>query len=178
MAQDLLEDCPGVNWELSSIQYLWTLTQVNMGRFTEAGRHTPALLREAEDRVKKLEKALESLAEVPRQLTGLGDRVEGLADRVTKVESQIVQLRTDTRDGFTAVLEVVDSSSKATQKLYDDGRDEMRKLFGDLKGELKCEKDFGKMRTVMCFGEGSSTALFGNTVVVNWDHEGEDFIAA
>ena len=100
-----------------------------------------------EDRVKKLEKALESLADVPRQLTGLGDRVEGLADRVTKVESQIVQLRTDTRDGFTAVLEVVDSSSKATQKLYDDGRDEMRKLFGDLKGELK--EDIAQTRTDM-----------------------------
>jgi outer membrane protein assembly factor BamB len=48
----------------------------------------------------------------------------------------------------------------------------------DLKGELKWEKDFGKMRTVFGFGEGSSPALFGNTVVVNWDHEGEDFIAA
>jgi outer membrane protein assembly factor BamB len=48
----------------------------------------------------------------------------------------------------------------------------------DLKGELIWEKYFGKMRTVMGFGEGSSPALFGNTVVVNWDHEGDDFIAA
>jgi len=28
------------------------------------------------------------------------------------------------------------------------------------------------------FGEGSSPALFGNTIVVNWDHQGDDFIVA
>jgi predicted nucleic acid-binding Zn-ribbon protein len=99
-----------------------------------------------EDRVKKLEKALESLAEVPKQLTGLGQRVERMEarterieGRVTNVELQISQLRSDMRGGFTAVLEVIDSSSKATQKLYDDGRGEMRRLFADLKGELKGE---------------------------------------
>jgi outer membrane protein assembly factor BamB len=30
----------------------------------------------------------------------------------------------------------------------------------------------------MSFGEGSSPALFNNTIVVNWDHEGDDFIVA
>ena len=30
----------------------------------------------------------------------------------------------------------------------------------------------------MGFGEGSSPALFGDTLVVNWDHEGQDFIVA
>lgn len=48
----------------------------------------------------------------------------------------------------------------------------------DLKGELKWEKDFGKFRSVAGFGEGGSPALYGNTLVVNWDHEGEDFIVA
>ena len=48
----------------------------------------------------------------------------------------------------------------------------------DMQGNLKWEKDLGKMKTVFTFGEGSSPALFGNTVVVNWDHEGDDFIAA
>ncbi len=48
----------------------------------------------------------------------------------------------------------------------------------DLQGNLKWQKDFGQMRTKNSFGEGSSPALFGNTVVVNWDHEGEDFIVA
>ncbi len=48
----------------------------------------------------------------------------------------------------------------------------------DLEGALKWQKDLGRMRTKMSFGEGSSPALFDNTLVVNWDHEGEDFVAA
>ena len=48
----------------------------------------------------------------------------------------------------------------------------------NLDGELKWEKDFGKFRSANGFGEGSSPALFGNALVINWDHEGEDFIAA
>lgn len=48
----------------------------------------------------------------------------------------------------------------------------------DMEGNLKWQKDLGKMRTRMSFGEGSSPALFGNTVVINWDHEGDDFIVA
>ena len=48
----------------------------------------------------------------------------------------------------------------------------------DFDGNLKWEKDFGKMRTRMGFGEGSSPALTGDTVVVNWDTEGDDFIVA
>jgi hypothetical protein len=90
-------------------------------------------------------------------LTRLGERVElmevrteRIEGRVTNVESQISQLRADVRDGFSAagrglgdtrdaILEVIDSGSKATQRLYDEGREEMRKLFGDLKGELKSD---------------------------------------
>lgn len=48
----------------------------------------------------------------------------------------------------------------------------------DLKGNVKWQKDFGKYRSANQFGEGSSPALHGNTLVVNWDHEGDDFIAA
>jgi outer membrane protein assembly factor BamB len=48
----------------------------------------------------------------------------------------------------------------------------------DLKGNVKWSKDFGRMRTRNAFGEGSSPALSGNTLVVVWDHEDEDFIAA
>ncbi len=48
----------------------------------------------------------------------------------------------------------------------------------DLEGKLKWEKDLGRQQTRNGFGEGSSPALFGNTIVVNWDHEGDDFIAA
>lgn len=48
----------------------------------------------------------------------------------------------------------------------------------DHKGNLKWQKDLGKMRTKMTFGEGSSPALSGKYLVVNWDHEGDDFIVA
>ncbi|MGA2174347.1 MAG: PQQ-binding-like beta-propeller repeat protein [Verrucomicrobiota bacterium] len=48
----------------------------------------------------------------------------------------------------------------------------------DVEGNLKWEKDFGKMKTKMGFGEGASPALWGGRVVVNWDQEGEGFIAA
>ena len=48
----------------------------------------------------------------------------------------------------------------------------------DMEGNLKWEKDLGDMQTRNSFGEGSSPALHGNTVVVLWDHEGEDFIVA
>jgi outer membrane protein assembly factor BamB len=48
----------------------------------------------------------------------------------------------------------------------------------DFDGNLIWEKDFGKMKTKMGFGEGSSPALSSNTVVVNWDTEGGAFITA
>ena len=48
----------------------------------------------------------------------------------------------------------------------------------DLTGKLLWEKDLGQMRTRNSFGEGSSPALDGETVVVLWDHEGSDFIVA
>jgi outer membrane protein assembly factor BamB len=48
----------------------------------------------------------------------------------------------------------------------------------DIDGNQKWSKDFGHMQTKMGFGEGASPALSGDTVVVVWDHEGDDFIAA
>ncbi|QOV92017.1 PQQ-binding-like beta-propeller repeat protein [Humisphaera borealis] len=49
----------------------------------------------------------------------------------------------------------------------------------DLDGNIKWSKELGKMQTRNSFGEGGSPALYGNTVVVQWDHEGQDdFIAA
>ena len=48
----------------------------------------------------------------------------------------------------------------------------------DLAGKLLWSKDLGKMQTRNEFGEGTSPALHGDTVVVVWDHEGADFIAA
>ena len=48
----------------------------------------------------------------------------------------------------------------------------------DMEGNLLWERDFGKMRTKMAFGEGSSPALFDDRIVILWDHEGPSFIAA
>ncbi len=48
----------------------------------------------------------------------------------------------------------------------------------DMKGKLIWEKDFGDQRIRAGFGEGSSPALYGDTIVVNWDHEGDSFIVA
>jgi outer membrane protein assembly factor BamB len=48
----------------------------------------------------------------------------------------------------------------------------------DMKGNVVWEKDLGDMSTKMGFGEGSSPALHGDRLVINWDHEGESFIVA
>ncbi len=47
-----------------------------------------------------------------------------------------------------------------------------------LDGEVKWKVRLGQMRTRNGFGEGASPALHGKTVVVPWDHEGEDFVVA
>jgi outer membrane protein assembly factor BamB len=48
----------------------------------------------------------------------------------------------------------------------------------DLNGSLIWEKDLGDMHVKHGHGEGASPALFGNTLVVNWDHEGDSFVVA
>ena len=45
-------------------------------------------------------------------------------------------------------------------------------------GEPLWQKDLGDMTTRNGFGEGASPALDGETLVVNWDHEGDSFIVA
>ena len=42
----------------------------------------------------------------------------------------------------------------------------------DMQGNLQWEKDFGDMATKMSFGEGSSPVLYGDAIILNWDHEG------
>jgi outer membrane protein assembly factor BamB len=46
----------------------------------------------------------------------------------------------------------------------------------DLDGNPEWSQNFGEMRIAMGFGEGSSPALYGDKVIVNWDHEGDSFI--
>ena len=54
-----------------------------------------------------------------------------------------------------------------------------RGLFGlKLDGTVIWKKDLGKLYSRHAHGEGSSPALHDKTVIVNWDHEKESFIAA
>ncbi len=46
----------------------------------------------------------------------------------------------------------------------------------DFTGKLLWEKQLGQMQTRMGFGEGNSPALYGDTMVIIWDHEGADYI--
>ena len=48
----------------------------------------------------------------------------------------------------------------------------------DVEGNPKWQKDFGDLSTRNSFGEGSSPALFGDTLVTTWDHDGQSFIVA
>lgn len=48
----------------------------------------------------------------------------------------------------------------------------------DLEGNLQWEKDLGQMTIKNAFGEASSPALYEDTLVINWDHEGDAFIVA
>lgn len=48
----------------------------------------------------------------------------------------------------------------------------------DLTGHLLWQKDLGLQRTRYGYGEGTSPALHGHTLVILWDHEGDDFIVA
>ena len=48
----------------------------------------------------------------------------------------------------------------------------------DIGGRLLWSRDFGDMQVKHGHGEGASPLLHGETVVVNWDHEGASFIVA
>ena len=48
----------------------------------------------------------------------------------------------------------------------------------DFDGKLKWQADLGRMHTLHGHGEGSSPALYGETLILNWDHEGPSFVVA
>jgi outer membrane protein assembly factor BamB len=48
----------------------------------------------------------------------------------------------------------------------------------DMKGAVVWQKDLGLLSTRNGFGEGSSATVHGDTLVITWDHEGDDFVAA
>jgi len=77
-----------------------------------------------------------------------------------------------------------ENNSYASASLLTDGQ-RLFAFFGsrglyalDLSGRTLWEKQLGRMQTRMGFGEGSSPALYRDTLVVNWDHEGPDFVFA
>lgn len=48
----------------------------------------------------------------------------------------------------------------------------------DMKGNVKWERNFGKMDIVASFGEGSSPALGKDKIFIQWDHQGKSFMYA
>jgi len=48
----------------------------------------------------------------------------------------------------------------------------------DTNGAVKWQQHLGKMLTLHAHGEGSSPALYRDTLVVNWDHERDSFLYA
>jgi outer membrane protein assembly factor BamB len=48
----------------------------------------------------------------------------------------------------------------------------------DTKGELLWKKNLGQMHSKHGHGEGSSPALHGETLIINWDHEEQSFLLA
>lgn len=48
----------------------------------------------------------------------------------------------------------------------------------DLDGKLLWEKDLGKMKIKLGFGEGASPALAGRLLIIPWDHEEGSFVVA
>jgi outer membrane protein assembly factor BamB len=48
----------------------------------------------------------------------------------------------------------------------------------DLDGKRQWQRDLGKMHTRLGWGEGTSPVVHGDSLIHNWDHEGESFIVA
>lgn len=48
----------------------------------------------------------------------------------------------------------------------------------DMNGEVKWQQQFGEMQTKHGHGESASPVVYGETLFVNWDHDGPCFVAA
>lgn len=123
---------------------------------------------------------------------GRGGR--GGGDRKPKKIHEFAVVALDRKDGSvkwqTKVAETVphesihSTNTQASASPITDGQ-HIIAFFGsrglhclDMQGKLLWSKDLGKMQTRNEFGEGASPALYKDTIVVVWDHEGADFIAA
>ena len=123
-----------------------------------------------------------------------GQKRRGMPSRKTSVEHKYVLLCVNRVDGKilweTVLHEEIpqeathDLGSWASGSPVTDG-EHVYAYFGsqglyclDMEGKLKWERDFGQMNKHMQFGEGASPALWGNTIIVLWDHEGDSFLHA
>jgi phosphoglycerate-specific signal transduction histidine kinase len=81
-----------------------------------------------DERVENLEKLAQTLAPLPAEVRQLSQRMVSVESRLGGVESQIVQLRTDMTDGFSAIRrEVKDGLEQVRTEFREDiaglGRD-------------------------------------------------------
>jgi glycerophosphoryl diester phosphodiesterase len=132
---------------------------------------------------------------VGEALPATGGHAHGAHNNVTSSQRQeFVVLALDRRNGEILWSKTVrtalphdsthETGTWASASPVTDG-EHLIALFGseglyalDLDGKLLWERDLGKMRVKHGHGEGSSPALHGDTVVVNWDHEGDSFVIA
>ncbi|GJM25901.1 MAG: hypothetical protein DHS20C16_23160 [Phycisphaerae bacterium] len=128
-------------------------------------------------------------------MTAPADRDPGAHDNLPADRKQRFVIRAINRkDGSNAWEKILrevqphegthDTGSWASSSPVTDGK-HVYAFFGSrglycltLDGQLVWEKDFGEMQSRHGHGEGSSSALYKNTLVINWDHQGDSFIAA
>jgi outer membrane protein assembly factor BamB len=119
----------------------------------------------------------------------------GAHDNLTMTHAhEFVVLAVDRRDGKVLWRQTVRkeapheaghvSASLASPSPVTDG-ERLFAFFGsrglyclDFSGKVQWKKDLGEMHTKHGHGEGSSPALHGDILIVNWDHEEQSFLVA
>ncbi len=122
------------------------------------------------------------------------DIFQGEAYQTSEQVQQFALVALDRHDGATRWTKVLrtaqphegihPTNSWASGSPVTDGR-HIVSFFGsqgifvtDMEGRLVWEKDLGDLRTRKGWGEGSSPALHGDTIVIPFDHEGPSFLVA
>src|SRR3954447_15934291 len=123
------------------------------------------------------------------------DDAPGVHDSVPVTRRhQFVALSVNRKDGHIAWLKSLreewphegghETGSLASNSPVTDG-EHLYAFFGsrglyclDLKGALIWEKDLGRMHTLHAHGEGSSPMLYGNSLIICWDQEGDSRLYA
>ncbi len=134
----------------------------------------------------------EKEAPPPKEKEGEQGRRRGMPSRKTMVKHSFVILSINKDDGKILWQKILkeevpeeathDLGSWASNSPITDG-EFVYAYFGsrglfclDLQGNLKWERDFGQMSKHMEFGEGSSPTVYGDNVIVLWDHNGDSFL--